>query len=73
MTVMSGVFRARVEAMKVPRVLMTRHVMGRPISAPHDVERQRHVLTEAFSLLERATEGSTFVELLEPYRTAPVA
>ena len=69
--IMSSVFRGSVLPMKPARILMTRHVMGRPLSAPHDTERQKHVLSAALNLLETATGPCTVVELPEPYRVAP--
>ena len=70
-TVMVRVFRARAEAMRLPRTLVMRHIMGRPLGAPHDTERQMAVLRAALNLLERATSGGVIEELPEPYRTAP--
>ena len=69
--VQSAVWRLTVARMKPPRVLLTRHPMGRPISAPHDRARQRQVLTSALQMLEQATSGPAVQELPEPYR--PVA
>jgi hypothetical protein len=66
--IQSAVWKLRVEQMKPPRVLMTRHPMGRPISAPHDVVRQREVVSRALRLLADATAGGAVVELPEPYR-----
>ena len=70
-TVMAGAFGFRALGMKLPRSVITRHIGGRPIGAPGDVERQRHVVRKAFALLETATANSTVLELPEPYRTAP--
>jgi hypothetical protein len=61
-------FRHVAESMRVPRVLVTRHPMGRTLGAPHDVERQREVLEQALNLLKSAT-APTIVELPSPYRT----
>lgn len=62
-------FRHMTEAMRVPRAVITRHPMGRPLGAPHDVERQREVLETALDLLETATEP-TVIELPAAYRSA---
>lgn len=70
-TVMVRVFRPRAETMRLPRTLVTRHIMGRPLGAPHDTERQMAVLRAALNLLEGATSGGVIEELPEPYRTAP--
>jgi hypothetical protein len=66
---MSTVFKDRTAAMNPARILLTPHPMGRPLSAPHDVEKQRAVLKAGLELLESATEGGTVVEYGEPYRT----
>lgn len=69
--IMSNVFRGRTLAMKPARVLFTPNIMGRPVSAPFDTERQRHVLQEALKLLETAKKPETTLLLPEPYRVAP--
>jgi hypothetical protein len=61
-------FRHVAEDMRLPRALVTRHLMGRPLGAPGDTERQRRVLLAALQLLEEATEGGTIVEFPDPYR-----
>ena len=61
-------FRHVAEEMRVPRAVITRHPMGRPLGAPGDVERQRAVVRAALDLLSRATSGSALVELDQPYR-----
>jgi hypothetical protein len=68
---MSAVYRGRTLAMKPARVVLTRHPMARPLSAPFDTERQRHVLGKALGLLESATEPCTVLEVPEKYRVAP--
>lgn len=65
-------FRNVAEAMRLPRVVVTRHPMGRPLGAPGDVERQREVILRALDLLETATAGPALVDLEAPYR-APAA
>lgn len=64
-------FLLRLEPMKIPRLVITNHPMGRPLGAPGDRERQRAVLVAALNLLETATGGNTTVEFSEPYRIAP--
>ena len=66
-------FRHVAEDMQLPRTLVTRHLMGRPLGAPGDAERQRHVLLAALQLLEEAAEGGTIVELPDLYRPGPEA
>lgn len=63
-------FRHVAEAMKLPRVVVTRHPIGRALGAPGDIERQREVLSRAFQLLQNANAGASLVELDGPYRTA---
>lgn len=68
---MSHVFAPRVRAMTVPRLLTTRHIMGRPLGAPGDAARQRAVILDALKLLESATQAGTVLERPEAYRVAP--
>ncbi len=68
---MAKAFRPRLEAMRAPRVLVTRHIMGRPLGAPHDEERQREVLRDALTLLAEAKQNGSVVEREAPYRVAP--
>ena len=63
-------FRHRAEEMMVPRTLVTRFPMGRPLGAPNDVERHLDVMRNAFNLLETATEPGTIATYPHPYRTA---
>lgn len=64
-------FAHQARFIKPPRVLLTRHILGRTIGAPGDVERQAEVVTMALDLLATATEPNTIRELTEEYRTAP--
>jgi hypothetical protein len=66
-------FRHVAEDMKVPRAVITRHPMGRPLGAPGDVARQRQVTLAALRLLEEAQGGGSIVELPEPYRVPRVS
>jgi len=59
-------FRDRLQAMSLPRLVLTPHLMGRPLGMPGDKERQRASLLAAFELLEQATHGKTVVELPVP-------
>jgi len=70
-TIQIRAFRHHAERMRLPRVVVTRHLLGRPLGAPHDVDRQRHVLRTALNLLDHAREGGTIVDLPEPYRAGP--
>ena len=54
------------ELMGLPRALVTRHPMGRPLGAPGDAERQRSVVRRAIELL--TAPEPTIVELPDPFR-----
>ena len=64
-TVVVGVrvFRDRMVAMTLPRLVVTPHLMGRPIGLPNDRLRQMTVIRTALELFESATEGGTVVEI----------
>ncbi len=64
-------FAHQARFIKPPRVLVTRHVLGRTIGAPGDVDRQSEVVAAALDLLATATEPNTVRELTAEYRTAP--
>ncbi|MDT8370335.1 MAG: hypothetical protein RQ745_14095 [Longimicrobiales bacterium] len=72
-TIMVRAFRPVAEAMHLPRTLITRHPMGRPLGAPGDVERQREVLEDALKLFEEAASGATVIERPDAYRPGPAA
>ena len=63
-------FLPRLEPMKIPRLVITAHPLGRTLGAPGDHQRQREVIVAALRLLETATRGGTMVEFAEPYRMA---
>lgn len=60
-TVIIGVkaFQPRLQAMHVPRALITPHLMGRPLGYPHQKERQQAVLAAALDLLAGASWPGT--------------
>jgi len=62
-------FRHVAEDMTLPRTVITRHPMGRPLGAPGDGARHRDVVAAALGLLESAIAGGTLVELPEAYRS----
>lgn len=64
----TSLFRDRLAAMHLPRVLLTRHPLGRPLGAPGDHETQRRVLLAALDLLDTATASGTLVEWPQLYR-----
>lgn len=61
-------FRHVAMQMTLPRTLITRHPMGRPIGASGDEKRHREVIRGALRLFEDATEAGTIVELDAPFR-----
>ncbi len=61
-------FRHIAEWMGVPRTVITRHPMGRPMGAPGDAAQQIAVLGAALDLLESARSGGEIVELEIPFR-----
>jgi hypothetical protein len=58
-------FQARLTAMTVPRLLVTPHLMGRPIGQPGDTDRQQAVIRSALTLLETAEQAGT-VQVFSP-------
>ena len=60
--VAAAAFEDRLTAMTLPRVLLTPHLMGRPLSLVHDTERQRAVLLAALKLLEEAPQVGSLME-----------
>jgi hypothetical protein len=69
--IMAGALGFRARTMSLPRTVISRHIIGRPLGAPGDVERQGSVLRTALDLLQSARRNGTIVELPEPYRNAP--
>jgi hypothetical protein len=70
-TVMVRAFEHRAREMKIPRTLVVKHPMGRPLGAAGDVVRHHEVLKAAFDLLETASKSGTVVEFAETYRPRP--
>ena len=54
--------------MRLPRVVVTPHPMGRPLGPPGDAATQRAVLEAALQLVDRATDPGAVVEAGGPYR-----
>jgi len=50
----SGMFEERLRAMRLPRLLVTRFPLGRPLGAPGNAPLQREILLAALDMLERA-------------------
>lgn len=70
-TVMVRAFEHRAREMKIPRTLVVKHPMGRPLGAAGDATRHHAVLRAAFDLLKTATGGGIVVEFPEAYRPRP--
>lgn len=62
-------FAERLAPMQIPRLLLTPFLMGRPLGAPHDTERQLDVLRMGVDLLETAVSAPTIVHYPHPFRT----
>jgi hypothetical protein len=56
-------FRHEAEALKPPRTLVTRHLLGRTVGAPGDADGQREVVRAALGLLESAQEPGMILEM----------
>lgn len=56
-------FRERLTSMSVPRLVVTPHLMGRPLGMPGDRIRQSQVLAAALDLLEQASGNGAVVDL----------
>jgi len=53
----AAAFRPRMDIMNLPRLLLTPHLMGRPLGRAGDADQQRAVILAAFDLLENAAAG----------------
>ena len=56
-------FRDQLEAMTVPRAVITPQMMGRALGAPGDADGQRASILAAFDLLENAERAGTILEM----------
>jgi len=70
-TIVTKAFQHRAEEMKLPRTLVVPHLMGRPMGAANDVERQNEVLNAALALFGTAMRNGTMEEFPKPYRARP--
>jgi len=71
-TVMVKAFEHRALELKIPRTIIVKHPMGRPLGAAGDSARQRDVVEAALGLLETASMNATITELPEAYRPRPL-
>ncbi len=60
-------FAVRMRMMTLPRVLLTPHLMGRPLGPPGNEARHLETITTAFKLLESATAAGTVETLSGGY------
>ncbi len=61
--VASKVFARQLEAMQLPRVLLTPYLVGRPFGRPNDRDAQMAVVEKGLSLLETAEKSGTLMEM----------
>jgi hypothetical protein len=54
-------FAYRLEMMSLPRVLITKNIIGRVLGSPGDIGCQKAILQEAIGLLESASHNGTVV------------
>jgi hypothetical protein len=59
----TAVFEDKMVAMRLPRLMLTRQMMGRTLGGPGDINTQRKYLYGALGLLESAADGG---QLLYP-------
>lgn len=59
----------RVKQMKLARVVVVPHFMGRTLGPPGQHRRHRATIVTALNLLENAVRGETMVELSGSYRS----
>lgn len=71
-TVMVKAFEHRAREMNMPRALIVKHPMGRPMGAAGDTERQHEILRAAFDLASSATDNGAVVEFPKAFRPRPL-
>ena len=54
-------FKKRLKVMTPARLLLTPHLMGKPLGSPNDTERHRAVVLAALRLLKEAKRAGTIV------------
>jgi hypothetical protein len=64
-TVAFGVqaFRSRMLPMSIPRLVLTPELLGKMLGRPHEISTQKEYIMAGLSLLEKASEGKTFIEV----------
>ena len=61
-------FMYQANVLKLPRALITQHLLGRTIGSPHDDQGQRAVVRTALRMLEDVDTPGAVVEMETPYR-----
>lgn len=56
-------FRDQLASMMLPRVVITPHLMGRPLGAPGDKHMQRRCIMTALELLDKAEKSGTIIDM----------
>ncbi len=56
-------FRDQLASMMLPRVVITPHLMGRPLGAPGDIYMQRSYIMTALELLDKAERAGTIIDI----------
>jgi hypothetical protein len=56
-------FETRMRMMALPRVLLTRELVGRPLGNPFNRNKQKLIVKQALALLETAEKNGTVQEL----------
>ena len=64
-------FEHRARELRIPRTLIVKHPMGRPLGAAGDATRHHEILDAAFDLAESATATGTIAEYPDSFRPAP--
>ncbi len=59
----AAMFEPRIKMMSLPRAVMTRELMGRPLGDPGNSARHMEILTAAVDLLETADANGSLVRI----------
>ena len=70
-TIMVKAFEHRARELRIPRTLIVKHPMGRPLGAVGDATRHAEVLDAALDVAASAAGNGTIVEFPHAYRPAP--
>ena len=62
-------FQDVLQSMSLPRVLLTRHPMGRPIGFPGNRDQHIRVITSALEMLTQKEEAPSILHSEEPFLT----